>query len=81
MNLYRTIIEHRRLLTPVRGISYSNHSPERINPIPPDALMGQWRRDYEFMREGMIYGPSLKYKQLIERIKELVARFRAIPQP
>ena len=40
--LYQTIVEHRAKLTPLRGIDYANHTPDKINPIPPDAMMGEW---------------------------------------
>jgi len=33
--------------------------------------INEWRRDYETMRETMIYGESLSFDKLIERIKQL----------
>jgi hypothetical protein len=77
-HLYETIVHHRKTLTLVRGIDYTNHSPDKINPLPPDSLMADWKRDYEIMQESMIYGPSLPFEQLIERIKELKNRFNQL---
>jgi Nucleotidyl transferase AbiEii toxin, Type IV TA system len=54
-NLYRHIVEHRRNVTPLRGINYTNHAPDRINPIPPDDVMTAWKKDYEQMQQSMIY--------------------------
>ena len=43
--LYHTIVEHRRTLTAIRGMNYDNHIPEKINPVPPDEIMGEWEKD------------------------------------
>lgn len=72
--LYQTIVEHRAKLTPLRGIDYSNHTPDKINPIPPDAIIGAWEKDYQTMQESMFYNPSLSFDKLIERIQELKLR-------
>jgi len=72
--LYNTIVEHRANLTPLRGIDYANNTPDKINPIPPDAIIGAWEKDYHAMQESMLYNPSLPFNKLIERIHELKAR-------
>ncbi|MBK8632644.1 MAG: nucleotidyl transferase AbiEii/AbiGii toxin family protein [Saprospiraceae bacterium] len=72
--LYQTIVEHRAKLTPLRGINYTNHTPDKINPIPPVAIMEAWEKDYQAMQESMLYNPSLPFEKLIERIQELKAR-------
>lgn len=77
--LYQTIVEHRAKLTPLRGIDYANHTPDKINPIPPDAMMGDWEKDYQIMQESMLYNPSLPFNKLIERIQELKSRINNLP--
>ncbi|MBK8389179.1 MAG: nucleotidyl transferase AbiEii/AbiGii toxin family protein [Saprospiraceae bacterium] len=72
--LYQAIVEHRAKLTPLRGINYANHTPDKINPIPPVAIMEAWEKDYQAMQESMLYNPSLPFEKLIERIQELKAR-------
>lgn len=72
--LYQTIVEHRAKLTPLRGIDYANHTPDKINPIPPDAMMGEWEKDYQIMQESMLNNPSLPFDKLIERMQEIKAR-------
>jgi hypothetical protein len=67
-NLYQHIVEHRSKITPLRGIDYANHTPDKINPIPPDNMMAAWKKDYELMQKSMIYGKSLPFDKLIERI-------------
>jgi predicted nucleotidyltransferase component of viral defense system len=77
--LYQTIVEHRAKLTPLRGIDYANHTPDKINPIPPDAMMGEWEKDYQIMQESMLNNPSLPFNKLIERIQELKSRINNLP--
>jgi predicted nucleotidyltransferase component of viral defense system len=77
-NLYNVIVEHRRILTAMKEVDYSTHVPEKINFVPPDFILDSWREDYEIMQSGMIYGKSLSFEKLIERIKLLNERFRNI---
>jgi len=39
--------------------------------IPPPALMGQFRQDYETMLTEMIYGDPPDFDTLIDQLKEL----------
>ena len=74
MELYQTIVDHRKSITPIRGIDYANHTPDKINPIPPDAIIDEWKKDYVAMQESMFYHPSLPFNKLIDRIRELKTR-------
>ncbi len=76
--LYQHIVEHRKTITPLRGIDYSNHVPGKINPIPPEELTEEWKKDYNQMRGNMIYKESLTFEELIERIKILKTRIKQI---
>lgn len=76
--LYNEIVVHRRTITPIRGINYSNHTPAKINLIPPDVIIGAWKKDYEIMQESMIYKPSLPFDKLIERLITLKRKINAI---
>jgi hypothetical protein len=58
-DLYKSIVEHRRTVTPLRGIDYSNHTPDKINPVPTEKIITAWQKDYETMQEFMIYKESL----------------------
>lgn len=70
-NLYQHIVAHRKTFTPLRGIDYANHAPNKINPIPPDHLIAAWKKDYEQMQQSMIYRESLSFEKLIGRIQQL----------
>lgn len=76
--LYQTIVEHRRTLTAIRGIDYTNHTPDKINPIPPDEIIGEWEKDYIAMQQSMLYNPSLPFDQLIVRIRTLKDKINEI---
>jgi predicted nucleotidyltransferase component of viral defense system len=78
VKLYQDIVAHRRLFTPIRGIDYDNHLPQKINPIPPSEIIDEWQKDYEIMQGSMLYGESLSFSELIERIEELKKRFKSI---
>jgi hypothetical protein len=76
--LYRVILEHRKKFNAIRGIDYSHHNPAMIDFIPPDHLLETWKRDYQAMRESMIYGEAPEFDQLILKLKLLRDRFRQI---
>ncbi|MFT4024463.1 MAG: nucleotidyl transferase AbiEii/AbiGii toxin family protein [Flavihumibacter sp.] len=73
-DLYNTIVKHRERLTPVPGVDYINHAPEKINFIPPDAVIKNWKQDYETMAQTMIYDNPLPFDELIQRLTELRKR-------
>jgi predicted nucleotidyltransferase component of viral defense system len=76
--LYEKIVQHRAKYTAIRGIDYSNHAPHRLDFLPPDEVQANWERDYGQMQRAMIYGKSLSYVALIQRLEELKQRFRNI---
>jgi hypothetical protein len=76
--LYQDIVAHRKLYTSIRGVDYDNHSPQKINPIPPAGIIDQWEKDYMVMQQNMIYGDSLSFSELIERVKELRRRINVL---
>jgi hypothetical protein len=78
ISLYEAIIDHRSKLTAISGVDYSTHSPDHINFVPPESVIEKWRNDYIAMQASMIYGESLSFGKMIERIKELNERFRKI---
>jgi hypothetical protein len=77
-SLYNEIINHRSIYTKIAAVDYKLHQPKTLNPIPPDKILGDWEKDYKAMQESMIYGESLPFDKLIERIKELKQRINGI---
>jgi hypothetical protein len=72
--LYRTIVQHRKLLFSVRTVDYNLHQPQTINLIPPDKLLKAWESDYKELSENMIYRDNLSWIKLLGRIEELMER-------
>lgn len=76
--LYNTIVMHRRKFTPISGIDYNNHSPDKICIIPPENVMKYWEQDYQTMTQTMIYGDFLSFQELIKRLTGLQKRINVI---
>lgn len=70
-NLFNTIVEHRKHVTPLRGLDYNNHTKGRLKIIPPKEIEESWEQDYKTMQENMIVGGSLPWEDLLKRIKEV----------
>jgi Nucleotidyl transferase AbiEii toxin, Type IV TA system len=77
-HLYNHIVAHRKIVTPVRGIDYANHRPDKINPLPPDNIIAAWKKDYEQMQQSMIYGQSIPFDILLQRIMLLKEKINAL---
>ena len=75
--LYHTIVKHRSKFTAISGIDYNNHNREKIKFIPPDYLLPLWKKDYDEMRESMIYGKSLSFEELINQLTKLQKRINS----
>ena len=75
-SLYNAIVEHRRTYYALKYVNYDLHAPATIDFMIPERAMEAWRADYAEMRRFFIYGQSLEFDALIERIKELQERVR-----
>ena len=69
--LYNSVLEHRRIFIGLNGFDYSTLAPQTINIVPPENIIELWKVDYETMQRTMIYGNSLPFDKLIEKIKQL----------
>ena len=74
--LWDTIRHHREKFTHISGVDYSHDIRSTITLIPPSHAINDWRQDYEIMQNTMIYGNSLSFDSLIDRIKQLEERIR-----
>jgi predicted nucleotidyltransferase component of viral defense system len=74
--LWNTIRHHREKFTHINGIDYSQDIRSKISLIPPEQVIDNWQQDYETMQNTMIYGNSLAFDKLIDRIKQLEERIR-----
>jgi Nucleotidyl transferase AbiEii toxin, Type IV TA system len=72
--LFETIVKHREMLTNVSWVDYSLHTYKDLNFIPPETVIDEWKKDYNSMRETMIYGDSVVFEELIKKMKDLKIR-------
>lgn len=77
-DLYLCIVSHRKKFNPVKGVDYSDHTPDKVRILPPDAVIKDFAQDYSAMRRFMIYGESLPFQRLLDRMAELQDRINTI---
>ena len=53
---------------------YRSYAPSTIDFTIPESVMEAWQDDYADMRRFFIYGESLEFDELMERIEELQKR-------
>lgn len=69
--LYQSIIEHRRVFIGLKGFDYSTLNKKTLNIVPSSNVINKWENDYKSMQENMIYGASLPFRELIDKIVKL----------
>lgn len=68
--LFKNIIEHRKVLTPVKTTNYDTLSLNTLNITPPDEQIKNYRSDYKEMQSNMIHGSSGDFDGLLEKINK-----------
>lgn len=66
--LFESIIAHRKVLTPMKTTDYESLTLQSLNIIPPNEFLDNYKSDYKEMQSSMIYGESLDFDTLLERI-------------
>lgn len=74
-HLWGTIAHHREVFTSLSGVDYTPDIRDRIVLSPPEEVRSVWERDYSDMQQSMIYGASLPFDALLERISLLEKKF------
>lgn len=69
--LYQSVIEHRRVFISLKGFDYSTLNRKTLNIVPSSTVIDKWENDYKSMQEDMIYGNSLSFRELIEKVIKL----------
>ncbi|WP_316831818.1 nucleotidyl transferase AbiEii/AbiGii toxin family protein [Pedobacter aquatilis] len=75
-DFYYQLIEHRKHYSGLKGIDYAGLAHQEIDFYPPETHIEAYQRDYNTMRELMIYGTSLEPDELFLRIETLRERFK-----
>ncbi len=68
--LFQSIIEHRRALTPVKTTDYDTLSLETLKITPPAEQLKNYKSDYKEMQNSMIHGDSQEFDTLLEKIND-----------
>ena len=69
MELYNTIVQHRKSLNNIGYVDYGRHSPATVSFIPDGEIMSEWGRDYRAMQESMFYGKAESFDKLIDKLR------------
>lgn len=72
--LYKEIVTHRRVFTPIKDVDYDLHFPPNLNPIPPENLNTLWSEDYKKTKEQMIVGEAPGFSLLIKSIQNITEK-------
>jgi hypothetical protein len=72
--LYDAIVEHRKAYYALKYVNYDLHAPSTINFAIPESVIGAWKDDYADMRRFFIYGESLEFDALLQKMRELQER-------
>lgn len=75
-SLYDAIMLHRKKYSRFNWMDYKTLSRSTLSFLPPKTITQEYKKDYEEMREHMIYGNTLAYDNLILRLQELADRLK-----
>lgn len=68
--LFKSIIAHRKVLTPMKSTNYDTLTLKSINIVPPKEHMKNYKADYHEMIETMIQRGNHSFEGLLEEILE-----------
>jgi Nucleotidyl transferase AbiEii toxin, Type IV TA system len=71
--LYNTLIHHRERYIRISWMVYSTLQPATLSFLPPVEVQEAYKKDYETMKEQMIYGEADEFEALIKKLEELSA--------
>jgi len=77
-DLYNTIVEHRKAYYALKYVDYNLLNPATIDFMIPKHTIEAWKADYTEMRRFFIYGKSLEFDALMQRMEELQERVQNI---
>ena len=69
--LWEAIRHHREIFTSVNGIDYTPDVRKRMVLVPRADIIDCWKRNYENMRDAMIYGEKPTWEQLMDAMERL----------
>ena len=76
-DLFQSIIAHRRMFIAMKEFDYDTLSPATLNIISLENVIAKWEDDYNNM-QTMIYGKSLSFNDIIDKITQLNEKLTGI---
>lgn len=76
-NLYNGLIAHRESYQRLSWIKYETLGRKTVSFIPPADVLELYRKDYQTMQKQMIYGTTISFDELMERLTQLQRKFNA----
>lgn len=76
-DLYNSLIVHRESYQRLSWIDYKTLGRKTIHFMPPADVLEFYRKDYETMQRQMIYGKTISFDELMERLTELQGKLNA----
>lgn len=75
-DLWNTIHHHREVFTHMKNVDYTPDIRDRICLTPPSEYLSEWKKDYEAMKEVMIYGDSPSFDDLLSTMEDIGEMFK-----
>jgi len=76
--LFERVAQHRAVFFGQNWMDYETLCPGRLRLVPPDDQLANWRRDYQSMREEMIFGKAPNFEEIIEVVGQFERRFNQL---
>lgn len=74
--LYNHLIKHREGYSRISWVDYASLAHHSIWFLPADEILADYSKDYETMREQMIYEEAVSFQELLKQLKLLQGRLR-----
>jgi hypothetical protein len=75
-DLYATLVRHREWYIRISWLDYKTLAASTLNFIPPDEVIESYSKDYEVMKEQMIYGEADGFDELVVKLRGFLSIIR-----
>ncbi len=74
--LYTQLMQHREWYMRISWVDYESLAPKTISFLPPAEVIEDYRKDYQFMQEQMIYEAAPDFDEIIRSLTMLQEKIR-----
>jgi len=75
IELFRRVSAHRQVYFRYTWVDYDTLCPGRLQLVPPDEQLGDWKSDYTAMKDEMFLGEHPAFDDLIQIVREFQDAF------